>query len=217
MNDLERDLARRVARRARGRPGPCRPRRGGRAPRTARCECPGRGSRARSRHRSVSVVLLPADVRNTSTAGPMQISSPSASSAAAVTRWPRRNVPFLLPRSSSTTLAASTTIRAWWRDTRARSMTMRASEARPSRFSPSPSGMWRSAQTARRHGAGAAAGRCFGYRVPGKGVAEAMDGAQQVGRCASSPSAARTSATRLARLDPRRSCPARAAGGSPAW
>src|SRR4029453_10066479 len=62
----------------------------------------------------VSVVVLPADVRNTSTAGPMHISSPSASSAALVTGWPRRKVPFLLPRSSRMALAPSTTTRAWW-------------------------------------------------------------------------------------------------------
>ena len=43
--------------------------------------------------------------------------------------WPRRKVPFLLPRSSRTALPSSTTIRAWCRDTRARSMTTRASEA----------------------------------------------------------------------------------------
>ena len=60
----------------------------------------------------VSVVLLPDEVRNTSTAGPMQISSPSASSVAVVTGLPRRKVPFLLPRSSRMARAPSTRIRA---------------------------------------------------------------------------------------------------------
>ena len=150
-------------------------------------------------------------------AGPMQISSPSASSAAAVSRWPRRNVPFLLPRSSSTAFARSTTIRAWWRDTRARSMTTRASEARPSRFSPRASGMCRSRpdQAARRRrGPGPLLRRPRPRRRRSRsGGPSAAGGApsrRHPSRTGPRPPAGPGSS-------PRRSCPARAARGSPAW
>ena len=99
-----------------------------------------------------------------------------------LTGWPRRKVPFLLPRSSRTALAPSTTIRAWWRDTRARSMHDAGVRRAAEQVLALGSGMWRSAQT-RRHWAGVRPGRGPSRdHVSGEGVAEAVDRSQQARR-----------------------------------
>ena len=114
--------------------------------------------------------------------------------------------------------APSTTIRAWWRDTRARSITTRASEARPSRFSPAserdvPLGP---DQAARRR---LARPRPLSRRSRRRRRRSRSDGScaaggalsrRHLGRTGPRPPAERGSS-------PRRSCPATAARGSPAW
>jgi len=80
---------------------------------------------------------------------PSRITSPAASSVGAEMRWPRTNVPFLLPRSSIVARSCSTRIRAWRLDTVGASIQTTPSSTRPSRFSPWRSATSRSSSTSR--------------------------------------------------------------------
>src|SRR5207249_8840233 len=77
---------------------------------------------------------------------PIRTSSPSPRRAGDWSFLPRRNVPFLLPRSSSVALSPATRIRAWCRDTLWTSIQATARGSRPRRFSPSPRAISRSPQ-----------------------------------------------------------------------
>ena len=67
-------------------------------------------------------------------------------------RVPNRNVPFLLPRSSTSTSSPRTRMRAWWRETVVERMQTVQSASRPIRFSPSSRPNSLSAATSRKGG-----------------------------------------------------------------
>jgi Tol biopolymer transport system component len=72
---------------------------------------------------------------------PTRMSSPGAISIASITRRVPTNVPFLLPRSSSVTVAPVMTMRAWRRDTSGAWRTIASCGSRPMMFSPARSGI----------------------------------------------------------------------------
>src|SRR5262249_34279588 len=81
---------------------------------------------------STFVSVVPEALRwNVISCDPMRMWSPSTSAMGAPTRSAPRNVPFLLPKSSSTTRSALTTIRACRRETVDASIRIDASRSRP--------------------------------------------------------------------------------------
>ena len=137
----------------------------------------GRAASCRPSHRVGSTcvsVESPVRERNVSSCDPMRMPSPSASGTGAVTRSSPWNVPFLLPKSSSTAPVPSTRMRACRRDTVDASIRIATSGSRPITYSPAYSGN-RCVPHSTQH-CGAPLARGVG-RLATEGVADAMHGA----------------------------------------